>query len=232
MPTKLYHDKARAELAKLSPKALQALTVRLPAGLLVKVHVWAEQKGQDLATAIRELMTLGLETANQPQVATVDRATLKKWEKAVEQALRAGRSPIEPFLEQGDPNLEPLPVILAKLDYAPIYQRLLEKRGEKEPYLDRVWQEAKADAPSHVQPLMDALDRLESRFQARRKLYFEEGPEGETGVVHWLLSDATMRLIEGSADNDPDVEAVRQLIAARYLVALNPNQPWNFEWDA
>jgi hypothetical protein len=229
MPKKIDHRKARAELAKLAPETLRAITVRLPAGLLVKVHEWAEQKGQDLAAAMRELMTLGLEAATSPVLKNVDRAAVKRWQKSVEQALGDGKSPIEPFLRQENPSLEALPVILAKIDYWPIYQRLLKSRGEKEPWVERIWELEKARAPRRVQPLMDALDNLEKRFLARRRLYSQEE---ESDVLQWLLSDTTMQqLVEESPGRDADVENVRQLIAARYLVARYPNQPWVFDWD-
>ena len=232
MPRKTDHRKAREELRKLAPEFLQAVTFRLPAGLLVKLHEWAEEKGQDLATAIRELVALGLETATNPTPTPVDRTTVKKWEEFVWKALWAGESPLKPFLQEENPNLEVLPVILAKQDYGPIYHWLKKQSGPKEAYLNRIWGEAKGDAPSHVRPLMDALDNLEKKFLARGKLYSTAGAEEEGRLVLWLLSDKTMQLLEGSSDDDPDIEAVRRLIAARYLVPMGPNRPWEFMWDA
>ncbi len=66
MPKKIDHKNARVTLARLAPETLQAITVRLPAGLLVTVHQWAEHKGLDLASAIRELVTLGQEASCAP----------------------------------------------------------------------------------------------------------------------------------------------------------------------
>ncbi len=39
MPRKTDHQKARAELSKLTPEALQAITARLPASLLMELPV-------------------------------------------------------------------------------------------------------------------------------------------------------------------------------------------------
>jgi hypothetical protein len=72
---------------------------------------------------------------------------------------------------------------------------------------------------------------LEKKLLARRKRYFTGRAEEEDGLVYWLLSDKTMQLLEGSSDDDPDIEAVRRLIAARYLVPMGP-RPWEFMWDA
>jgi len=82
-----------------------------------------------------------------------------------------------------------------------------------------------------LQPLMTALDNLERRFLARKKLYHEEGPEGPIPFIRWLLSDAVMQRMGESTSDDADVEAVRKLISARYLVAEDSHQPWDFLWD-
>jgi hypothetical protein len=232
MARKTDHKQARVELAKLAPESLQAVTVRLPAGLLLEVHCWAEAKGLDLASAIRELMSQGLERATGPEAAPpADRNEVRKWKKAVERALQAGQSPLEPFLDQASPSLDVLPAVLARLDYQTIYRRLKEKR-EEEPWLERAWRQTKADAPSHVRPLMDALDGLEAQFQARKKLSWIEGPEGKVFTVHWLLSDALLQKVkEPASDETDDIDSVRRLAAARYLVARNLDRPWDLEWD-
>src|SRR6516162_3068325 len=116
MPRKMDHRQASAGLAKLAPETMQVTTVRLPAWLLIEVHRWAEEKGLDLASAIRELMTQGLETATGPEGASAaDRTEVRKWKKEVVRALRAGQSPLEPFLAQDSPSLGVLPAVLAKL---------------------------------------------------------------------------------------------------------------------
>src|SRR5271166_1182308 len=150
MPKKLDHRKARADLAKHAPEALQAITVRLPTGLLMEVHQGAEQKGLDLASAIRELTALGLETAARPggPESAADRRVVKEWGKRVERALRDGRSPIEPFLEQDSPDLEVLPTILVRLDYRSIFRGL--KENEDGPWVERAWKQKKAEAPVRV----------------------------------------------------------------------------------
>jgi hypothetical protein len=232
MPKKLDHDKARAELVKLGPETLQLISARLPAGLLINIHSWAEQKGLDLATAIRELTTLGLETATHPGSASVaDRKEVKRWEKAVKRAIQAGKSPFEPFLEQDNPNLEALPTILARMDFQGLFQEYRAALEEEDPWIERAWKRKKAEAPSHLQPLMAALDNLENRFLARKKLYYTEGPDGDVSVIHWLLSDAVMQIIGASSADDADVEAAQKLIAARYLLPQNPERPWDYTWD-
>jgi hypothetical protein len=215
----------------MAPDALRAFSVRLPAGLLGEVHRWAEEKGLDLTTAIRELTTLGLETATRPGAPSpADRKEMKTWEKDVERALRAGNSPFEPFLDRNHPDAKPLPAILAKMDYPTIYERVKEKRQRAEPPVERRWKRMKEEAQPLVKPLMEALDRLEQRFLARKQIYYAEGYEGEYSSIRWLLSDALLKMLN-EASADPDVEAITQLIAARYLVALNPQTPWQFEWD-
>jgi len=210
---------------------MRAVTVRLPAGLLLEIHRRAEQKGLDLATAIREVTTLGLETASSPGTPNVNRKELSRWKKLVARALRAGQSPFEPFLVEDSPDLSLLPAVLAKLDYASIYQSVKENRAQQEPLIERTWKQLKAAAPSHVRPLMDALDNLEMQFLARKKLDSREGPEGGIFTVHWLLADIVMQGLDQSPSNNEDVKKVRQLIAARYLVAHSPQSPWDYEWD-
>jgi hypothetical protein len=232
MPRKMDHRQASAGLAKLAPETMQVTTVRLPAWLLIEVHRWAEEKGLDLASAIRELMTQGLETATGPEGASAaDRTEVRKWKKEVVRALRAGQSPLEPFLAQDSPSLGVLPAVLAKLDYQAIYHRLKERRQE-ESEGERVWTQVKADAPTSVRPLMDALDNWEKQFEARKKLTWMEGEEGKIYAVHWRLSDALLEKIkEPASDETDDIKSVRRLIAARWLVARNPDSPWDFEWD-
>jgi hypothetical protein len=235
MPKRLDHQEARAQLAKLPPETLHAITVRLPAALLLEVHQFAEREGRDLASALRELMKIGQEAADQPRrrESAADRKATKKWSKAVERALRNGRSPIEPYLvrDSSDADLDTLPNILAELDYRSIIQELKEKRDEDSPWIERVWRHMKDEAPSHLQVLMEALDRLEKRFQARKKLYTEGGEDGPNPIIHWLLSDAVMEQMKELSSADKDVEAVRQLISARYLVADYEQRPWEFVWD-
>jgi hypothetical protein len=236
MPKKADHAKARAKLAVLAPETLHAITVRLPAGLLVDMHQWAERKGLDLAAAIRKLTGLGLEAAAHPgQAAAGDPRTVKKWGRAVERALQAGRSPLEPFLAQEAPDadLDALPAILAKLDYQSVYKQLKENLHQNEPWVEQVWQRLKERAPSHVERLMGQLDNLEQNFLARKKLrdWGAPGDDDTISRVHWLLADAVMQRLQESPPDDAEVEAVRKLIAARYLVADNPNTPWEFAWD-
>jgi hypothetical protein len=233
MPRKTDHRKAREELAKLAPDALQAVTVRLPAGLLIGVHKWAEQRGLDLATTIRELTALGQQAADRPggQLSAADRRAIKRWSKLVEQALRAGRSPLEPFLGEDRANVELLPAILGSLDYGPILQQV-KATSEKAPWIEQAWTRKKANAPAHVRPLMESLDELERQFRARKKLYSREKDEGFAEDVHWLFSDAVMRALGEESSDDDHVEAVRQLIAARYLIPPPaPDGPWEFIWD-
>jgi hypothetical protein len=237
MPRKSDHQQARAELAKLAPEALQVVTARLPAGVLIKIHRWAEEKRLDLAAALRELMTLGLETATGPAPPTADRKEVKRWEKPVEKALKEGRSPLEPFLEQpfpeeGEPDVEVLRAVLARLDYKAIYRHVMEHRETEETPAEREWKRLKAAAPSHVRPLTDALDKLEEQFRARKKRSYVGDPEDEgRPVVNWLLSEEVMQALAQPSSSDREIEQVRQLIAARYLVARPPNAPWTFEWD-
>src|SRR6516164_9113011 len=107
MPKKVDHAKKRAELAALPPETLRVVTARLPAGLLVDMHRWAERTGLDLASAIRKLSGLGLEAAAHPgQAAAADPRAVKKWTRPVERALRTGRSPLEPFLAQEAPDAD------------------------------------------------------------------------------------------------------------------------------
>jgi hypothetical protein len=234
VPRKTDHRKARGELAKLAPETLQAVTVRLPAGLLIGVHRWAEEKGLDLASAIRDLTALGREAAARPegQGSAAARKAAKRWRRPVERALWAGLSPVQPLLgeEISEADLEALPLILAELDYRGVFQGLKGKQ-ERDSAEERVWKGKKADASAHVRPLMEALDHLDSGFLARKKLSYREGPEGEFPLIHWLLSEAVMQQLAEASSGGSDVEAVRQLISARYLVAIFPNRPWEFEWD-
>src|SRR5262249_45998866 len=144
MPKKTDHTKARAELAKLPPEALQAVTARLPASLLIRVHRLAEQKGFDLAQAIRGLIELGLETTARPREPSPDAvlSAVNRWRRHVGRAWRKGRSPIEPFLAQDEPgpDLEALPAILAQLDYPAIFAEMKAQRVENGPYIERQWQ--------------------------------------------------------------------------------------------
>ncbi|MFO0931042.1 MAG: hypothetical protein U0736_29090 [Gemmataceae bacterium] len=234
MPKKTDHGKARSELAKLPPEALQAITVRLPAGLLIKVHRLAERKDFDLARAIRELIELGLEATarpGEPPAGDVRRA-VKKWGKHVERALRAGRSPFEPLLGEDEPGpgLDALPAILTQLDYPALFEEVKGQREEKGPWIERRWKQIKDEAPAHLQPLMAGLDNLEKRFLARKKLYYREGSEGDYSILHWLLARDVMQQLKDVSD-DADVEAARQLITARYLVPDSEERPWEFEWD-
>jgi hypothetical protein len=237
MPKKTDHNKARAELAKLPPEALQAITVRLPAGLLIRAHRLAEQKGFDLAQAIRGLIELGLETTARPGEPSPDavRSAAKKWGKHVERALRAGRSPIEPFFlaqDEPGPDLEALPAILAQLDYPDIFAEMKAQRVENGPYIERRWQRIKDESPAHVEPLLGGLDNLEKRFLARKKVYTHEDWEGEhSSVLHWLFSDHVMQQLKEASSDDADVEAARQLITARYLVPSGEKGTWEFKWD-
>jgi hypothetical protein len=236
MPKKTDHNKARAELAKLPPEALQAITVRLAAGLLIRAHRLAEQKGFDLAQAIRGLIELGLETTARPGEPSPDavRSAAKKWGKQVERALREGRSPIEPFFlaqDEPGPGLEALPAILAQLDYPAIFAEMKVQHDEKVPYIERRWQRIKDEAPALVRPLLGSLDKLEKRFLARKKIYSSEGWEGEYSSIHWLFSDHVMQQLKEASFGDADVEAARQLITARYLVPFGAEGTWEFEWD-
>src|SRR5262249_3590050 len=100
------------------------------------------------------------------------------------------------------------------------------------PLIERAWAQLKAEAPSHVQPLMAALDSLERQFMGRKKLFFTEGEEGKIPVIHWLLADDVMELLKESSSADANVEAARRLIAARYLIPEDPEQrPWEFVWE-
>jgi len=164
---------------------------------------------------------------------------VKKWQNAVEKALRAGESPVTPFLNQENPNLDALPVILAKLDYQAIYQRVKEQKGEIERLVDRTWQQKKAEAPPRVRVLMAALDNLEQQFRARKKLVeiqmsdnpYDEDYGDRVVRLHWLLSDAVMQLLAQPSSEDADANSVRQLISARYLVPLEVGRPWDLTWD-
>jgi hypothetical protein len=230
MPRKTDHQQARAALAKVAPESLQAFSARFPAGLLIEVHRWAEEKGLDLATAVRELTTLGLEAANRPDSPSpTDRKEMKRWAKDVEKALREGQSPFEPFLKRDQPDVTPLAAILAKMDYQAIYERVKDLGEKAEPAVERRWERMKEEAQLLVKESMTSLDRLEKRFLARKQLSWAE--EGEFSCLHWLLSDAVMEALEESPAADADIDTVKQLITARYLVAPNPNKPWDFEWD-
>ncbi len=89
----------------------------------------------------------------------------------------------------------------------------------------------KAEESSDVEPLMTALDNLAKRFLARKKLYHIEREDGNQPIIHWLFSDTVMQQLGASATADNDVEAVRRLISARYLVAEDSGRPWEFVWD-
>jgi hypothetical protein len=230
---------ALAKLAKLAPDALQVVTVRLSASLLMEVHRWAEKQGVDLASALRQLTSLGQEATTRPdeQLTTAQRNMVEKWSKRVERDLRAGRSPYECCLPipNPEPVLEVYRNIFANANHQSIFQDVKMKLERGCPYIDRAWAELKDDVPNYVKELMDKLDSLERQFLARKKLYCREIEDGYTNIIHWLLSDTVMqRLQELSSSDTPvdDVEAVRQLIAARYLVAENPQRPWEFVWDA
>jgi hypothetical protein len=198
----------------------------------MEVHRWAEEKGWDLTTAIRELTSLGLETATRPGAPSPgDRKEMKKWKTILESALRRGRSPFEPILEkEQDPDVKLLAAVLAELDYETIYQHLKATHDEDEPFVERKWNWIKEAAQSHVKPFMDSLDKLEKRFLARKQVYYVDGYDGEFSWVRWLLSDDVMRALNQETPGDNDIEAVKKLIAARYLVAENPHTPWAFDW--
>jgi hypothetical protein len=234
MPRKSDHRKAREAYGKLAPDTLQAVTVRLPAGLLVDLHRWADEKGMDLASAVRDLTARGLHAATLPGgLASADPRAVKKWRKRVERALRQGGSPFDPFLKDDEPEagLAALPAILATLDYRTLFLELPESREKEAPAEERAWQQMQAEAPAHVGPLMEALDRLDRRMLARKKLYYRETSEGPVAIVHWLFAEAVMSRLGQESPDDPDVEAARQLIAARYLVAESSDRPWEFTWD-
>jgi hypothetical protein len=234
MPRKTDHRKAREELAKLPPDTLQAVTVRLPAGLLIDVHQWAEEKGLDLASALRDLTALGRETATRPggQDSPAVRKAAKKWRRPVERALRNGQSPIQPLMGQevSETDWDALRFILAGLDYRELFARHKETLKDDTP-VERAWKQIQEEAAAHLQPLMEALDQLDKRFLARKKLYYKPGPDGDVPIIHWLLSENVMKQLEAESSDDAEVEAVRQLIAARYLVADRPDRPWEFMWD-
>jgi hypothetical protein len=204
----------------------------MPADLLIKVHEWAEAKGLDLATALRDLTALGQEAAARPsgQDSPAVRTAAKKWSKPVERALRAGQSPLHPLLGQdiSPTDLDAMPRILADQDYHNLFQALTEKAGTRE---ERVWACLKTEASKHISDLMESLDALDEKLLARKKLFYKEGSDGEVPVLHWLLSASVMQILDGESSKDKDVEAVRKLIAARYLVAENPTRPWEFVWD-
>ncbi len=128
-------------------------------------------------------------------------------------------------------DLTILPAILTGLDYSSILKAVKEKRGEREPEIERVWKVLKVGAPLYLQRLMVALDNLEKDFLARKKLYHREEADGPTPIVHWFLADSVMQRLGNSTSGDADVTAVEKLISARYLVADNTNQPWDFTWD-
>jgi hypothetical protein len=231
MPKRLDHGKARAELARLPPDSMQAITLRMPAAMLARVHQFAEERKADLTSAVRELVVTGFEARG--QLANVDAKCVKKWAKPVENAIRAGQSPIEPFLESDATRLDvvALPAILAGLDYVRILGEIKKKRGADEPWIDRVWQEMRSKAPSYLRESMTALDSLEQSFRARKKLFQIGSPEGNDYIMHWLMSDEVMQNLANPVSNEADVEAVRKLIAARFLVAEVVQQPWDFKWD-
>jgi hypothetical protein len=210
--------------------------------LLLDVHARAERRGQDLAAALRELAALGLASADQPggQAGAADPKIVKRWTKAVEQAVQAGRTPFEPLLDQeaSDADLDALAAILAKLDYRVVYKKLKVNLHQNEPLVERVWQRLKGRAPSAVEGLVGSLEKLEEQFLARKKLrdWGAPGDDETTSRVWWLMADPVVqRLGEPPSDNKDDVEddvdAVRKLIAARYLVADDPTRPWEFLWD-
>ncbi|MHB1424868.1 MAG: hypothetical protein ACYC3I_16985 [Gemmataceae bacterium] len=215
----------------MAPETLRTFSVRLPAGLLIEAHRFAEEKNLDLTNAIRELTSLGLEAAVHPDaLSPADRKEIKKWEKVLEGILRRGQSPLEPFIEQEHPDWRIVAAVLARLDLERIFQEFKGRHGV-ESFLERMWKKLKAEAQPFVRQRMEALDELEKRFLARKQLDYrgstyecEENP-----VVSWLLSDELMGKM-----NDPEAEAeakaVRELITARYLVARNPQTPWDLEW--
>jgi hypothetical protein len=235
MPRKANHEKARTELARLAPDVLQAITARLPAGQLRKVHQWAEQKSLDLTSAIRELIAIGMEAEAHPDepLAAAVRKAAAKWKKPVERALLAGRSPIQPFLAKktSDQELEALPAILSGLDYQNIFKAIKEKADARGTYIDRVWGELKAGASEPIRELMSGLDNLEQLFLARKKVRSVEWPDGQEPRIYWILSDEVMAWLKEPAPKDADVEKVRKLISARYLFAEDPSQPWRLVWD-
>jgi len=231
MPKKIDHHQAQAELAKVAPDTLRAFSVRLPAGLLIEVHRWAEGKGLDLTTAIRELATRGLEAANLSDASSsADPKEIKKWQRILEQALRKGLSPFEPFLDKDEPDVKPLAGILAKMNFETIYEQLKAARERDEPLVERKWNRIKETAQSHVRPLMKSLDELEKRFLARKQWYYGVGDDDEFACLRWLLSDDVMQALKQPSPADKDIEAVKKLIAARYLDASYPNEPWAFFW--
>jgi hypothetical protein len=232
MPKKINHGEARAALAGLAPESLHVITARLPVALLADLHAWAQERGLDLAAALRRVTALGLAAAAHPgQAAAADPRAVKKWSKAVARAVGAGQSPLAPLLAQEAPDadLDALPAILTKLDYRVIYKQVKENLQQKEPPVEREWKRLKDRAPSHVEPLMGSLDNLEQQFLARKRLYW--GEDEDPPVVHWLLAQEIMQRLQEPTSDDADVEAVRKLIAARYLVAENPNIPWRLAWD-
>ena len=220
MARKSDHSQAIISLAKLSPGTLHPVTARLPAALLVQIRRFAEEKDLDLASALREVATLGLEAAaSQGALSPADRKEVKRWEKDVERALRDGKSPFEPFFPEDHPNVKILPPILAKIDYAAIYPRAKQNHAGKETLAESMWKLKIEAAKTQVKPLMLALENLENRFLARMTLHYMNGPEEETRSIHWLLSDPVMKTLAQSDSDDPDIEAVRQLIVARtYLL--------------
>jgi hypothetical protein len=208
---------------------LQAVTVRIPAGLLTQIHLWAEQGGRDLATAIRELTTLGLEASRSSGAIPVDLSEVARWQPEVERALRQGESPLKPFLDHENRSVEALSSILAKIDYANIYEQL--KEGG--PRVEVRWNRLKAEAPPPVRALMSGLDELEKNFDARKKEVYLGEPEAEvSSVLQWLLSEPVLQQLRRSTpDKDiAEVEAVQKLIRARYLIPV-PDQPWAYIWD-
>src|SRR5262245_31444171 len=68
MPKKLDHQKAKAALERLPADALQAVTTRIPAGLLARIHGWAERHSVDLAAALRDLLAAGLKAGGSPRL--------------------------------------------------------------------------------------------------------------------------------------------------------------------
>jgi hypothetical protein len=76
---------------------------------------------------------------------------------------------------------------------------------------------------------MDSLDKLEKRFLARKQWYFGDYEEAP-GCLRWLLSDDVMQALKQQSPAEEGIEAVKKLIAARYLDAANPNEPWAFFW--
>jgi len=235
MPKKVDHLKARDELAKLEPDALKAVTIRLPARLLRTVHALAEEMSQDLTATIRGLIAHGQEAAARPgeQVSAAVRKAVRKWQKPVELALLAGRSPIEPFLakEVSDQELKALAFILGGLDFQTIFTEVRRKTEARETYIDRFWNRLKDEASDPLRELMSGLDHLEELFLARKKLRSFEGPDGQESRVYWLIADQVMAQLGDPSSDNADVEKLRKLISARFMFVEDPSRAWRFVWD-